>query len=128
MAMTTAVKNGVDVRKLGTLIEDVKREPWRARLTFTIQSEWKGGFRALHTTSDYVVGDEQGTRRTPHSLASDEPAQILGSDSGMSPTEVVLSALASCLSVGYAANAAGMGIDLDPSVSAVGTDGPARCV
>jgi len=112
MTMTSAVKNGVDLQKLGTLIEDVKREPWRARLTFTVQSEWKGGFRSLHTTSDYVVGDEKGSRAKPHTLASDEPPQILGTDSGLSPTEVLLSALASCLSVGYAANAAGMGIDL----------------
>jgi uncharacterized OsmC-like protein len=112
MTMTTAVKNGVDVQKLQTLIEDVKREPWRARLTFTVKSEWKGGFRAIHTTSDYIVGDEAGTHAKAHSIASDEPREILGSDAGISPSEVLLSALASCLSVGYAANAAGMGIDL----------------
>jgi uncharacterized OsmC-like protein len=110
--MATTIRNGVDVQKLGSLIEDVKREPWRARLTMTVRSEWKGGCRALHTVSDYEVGDESGAHTESHSVATDEPREILGSDAGISPTEMLLSALASCLSVGYAANAAGMGIDL----------------
>jgi uncharacterized OsmC-like protein len=112
MAMTTTVKNGVDVQKLTNLIEDVKREPWKARFSFTVKSEWKGGFRAVHTVSDYVIGDDLDTHATPHSVTTDEPTPILGNDGGISPTEVLLSSLASCLSVGYAANAAGMGIDL----------------
>jgi len=112
MTMTTAVKNGVDVQKLGMFIEEVKREPWKARLAFTVKSEWKGGFRAVHTASEYIVGNETGAHATSHSIASDEPREILGSDAGISPAELLLSALASCLSVGYAANAAGMGIDL----------------
>jgi uncharacterized OsmC-like protein len=111
MVMTSTV-NGVDVQKLGNLIEDVKREPWKARLSFTVKSEWKGGFRAVHTVSDYVVGDETAAHSKAHSITTDEPLQILGKDAGISPSEVLLSALASCLSVGYAANAAGMGIDI----------------
>ena len=112
MALTTAFKNGVDVQKLTTMVEDVKREPWRGRLTFSIRSEWKGGFKALHTVSDYSVGDERARHAKEHSLLSDEPAAILGNDSGISPSELILTALASCLSVGYAANATAMGIDL----------------
>jgi uncharacterized OsmC-like protein len=112
MTMTTAVKNGVDLQKLGTFIEEVKREPWKARLTFTVKSEWQGGFRAVHTVSNYIVGNGEGAHTKAHSVASDEPREILGNDAGISPSELLLSALASCLSVGYAANAAGMGIDL----------------
>jgi uncharacterized OsmC-like protein len=112
MATTTMTKNGVDVQKLTNLIEDVKREPWKGRLSFTVKSEWKGGFKAVHTVSQYEVGDEQNDHSVQHSVKSDEPAAILGADSGISPTELILSSLASCLSVGYAANAAAMGIDL----------------
>ena len=48
-----------------------------------------------------------------HTLETDEPREILGGDSGISPAETMISALAACLSVGYAANAAAMEIDID---------------
>jgi uncharacterized OsmC-like protein len=112
MTTTTTLKNGVDVQKLTRLVEDVSREPWKGRIAFTVKSEWTGGFKARHTVSTYEVGDEPGTHLVGHSLVSDEPEAVLGSDAGFSPTELILSALASCLTVGYAANAAAMGIDL----------------
>lgn len=113
MPTATTVRNGVDVQKLTTFVEDVKREPWKGRLVFSVKSEWAGGFRAKHIVDSYVVGDEPATHVVDHTLTSDEPKGILGSDTGMSPSELILSALASCLTVGYAANAAAMGIDLD---------------
>jgi uncharacterized OsmC-like protein len=112
MAVTTTTRNGVDVQKLTALIDEVKREPWKGNFTFSVKSEWKGGFRSQHTVSDYVVGDEPRTHVKGHSVQTDEPTALLGADSGISPTEMILSALASCLSVGYAANAAALGIDL----------------
>jgi uncharacterized OsmC-like protein len=112
MTVVTTLKNGVDVQKLTGLIEEVKREPWKARVEFTVKSEWKGGFQAKHTVGPYTVGDTAAEHERPHTLTSDEPTAILGKDGGFSPSELVLSALASCMSVGYAANAAAMGIDL----------------
>lgn len=112
MAITTTLRNGVDVNKLTAFIEGVKGEPWKGRLSFTVKSEWTGGFRARHTVSSYAVGDERENHVTDHTVLSDEPKAILGSDAGISPSELILSALASCLTVGYAANAAAMGIDL----------------
>ncbi len=109
---TTTLRNGVDVQKLTQTIEDVKREPWKGRFSFTVRSEWKGGLRARHTVADYVVGDETSRHEASHSIDTDEPKAILGGDTGISPSEVLLSSLASCLAVGYAANAAAMGIDL----------------
>ena len=43
----------------------------------------------------------------------DEPSEVLGGDTGISPAETLMSSLAACLTVGYAANAAALGIDLD---------------
>lgn len=112
MTTTATVRNGVDVQKLTSMVEDVKREPWKGRIAFCVRSEWTGGFKARHTVSTYEVGDEAADHLVAHSMVSDEPEAVLGSDAGFSPTELILSALASCLTVGYAANAAAMGIDL----------------
>jgi uncharacterized OsmC-like protein len=112
MATTTTIRNGVDVQKLTSMVEDVKREPWKGRIAFSLKTEWTGGLQARHTVSTYEVGDVPSEHTTAHSMTSDEPERILGSDAGFSPSELILSALASCLTVGYAVNAAAMGIDL----------------
>ena len=123
MTVVTTIKNGVDVQRLMTMVEDVKREPWKGRLQFTVRSEWKGGFQARHTPGEYVIGDQAKEHQAQHSVTSDEPPEILGKDAGPSPSELVLSALASCLTVGYAANAAAKGIDLQELRFEINADG-----
>jgi len=106
-------KNGVNVTDLMTAIEAVKADPANGKLSFTVHSKWENGFKATHTTGGYTVGPEAGNREKTHTLTTDEPREILGGDGGISPAETLISSLAACLTVGYAANAAAMGIDLD---------------
>ena len=111
--MSLAIRNGVKVEDLMAAIEAVKSDPENGKLTFTVNSHWADGFKANHTTSGYVVGKEPGKRAKNHSLTTDEPNEVLGGDAGISPAETLISSLAACLTVGYAANAAALGIDLD---------------
>ena len=105
------VRNGVNVNDLMMAIEGVKNDPANGKLTFTVQSKWKNRFRAEHKSSNYVIGKQSGTHE--HIVSTDEPKEILGEDSGISPAETLLSSLGACLTIGYAANAAAMGIDID---------------
>ncbi len=105
--------NGVNVEKLIDLVESVRRDPELGRLGFRVVSIWKGGFSAEHTTSAYTFGRATTEHVRDHSFVSDEPERILGADAGISPSEIILSALTSCLAVGWAANAAAMGIELE---------------
>ena len=111
--MSQGIRNGVNVDDLMNAIESVKEDPVNGKLTFTVGSKWTGGFKANHTTSAFAVGKEPGKRAKDHSISTDEPNEVLGNDSGISPAETLISSLAACLTVGYAANAAAMGIDLD---------------
>lgn len=111
--MSNGIRNGVNVNDLMAAIEAVKMDPDNGKLTFTVNSKWTGGFKAAHTTSDFAVGKEPGKRPKSHSITTDEPNEVLGSDTGISPAETLISSLAACLTVGYAANAAALGIDLD---------------
>lgn len=107
------IKNGVNVDNLMTAIEAVKDDSANGKLTFTVRSNWKDGFKAEHQSGDYVVGKESSAHVKNHTMQTDEPREILGEDAGISPAETLISSLAACLTVGYAANAAAMGIDID---------------
>jgi uncharacterized OsmC-like protein len=111
--MSNDIRNGVNVPNLLEAIEAVKMDKENGKLTFKVDTNWTGGFKADHTTSDFAVGKEPGSRDKAHTVSTDEPNEILGSDSGISPAETLITSLAACLTVGYAANAAAMGIDLD---------------
>ena len=111
--MSLGTRNGVNVDDLMGAIEAVKTDPTNGKLSFTVKSKWIDGFRADHATDRYFVGGEQGKRPKGHFLTTDEPNEVLGGDSGISPAETLISSLAAGLTVGYAANAAAMGIDLE---------------
>ncbi len=113
MATMQNVRNGVNVDQLADAVNAVRADPHNGDLEFTVRSEWKGGFKAQHTPTTYVVGREHGRHERTYTMSTDEPKEILGQDTGISPAETLLSALAACLSAGYAAAAATMGIDLE---------------
>lgn len=108
----STVRNGVNVENLLGAIRAVTEDGANGKLTFSLNSRWLGGLRARHTPGAYRVGNAPGTHSADHSIVSDEPAEILGTDQGISPAELLLSSLAACLIAGYAANAAALGIDL----------------
>lgn len=112
MAQAT-IKNGVNLDNLMAAVEAVQADSANGKLTFTVHTTWESGFKARHTTGSFKVGTENGSRQKNHSLSTDEPQEILGDDAGISPAETLMSALGACLTVGYAANAAAMGIDLE---------------
>ena len=113
MATDTQTVNGVDVSQLTATIDAIRENPDLARFQFRSQSRWEDGARST-TTIDafYGAGSEQQHARR-HTLAGDEPAVLLGSDTAPNAVETVLAGLASCLAVGYAYNAAAQGIELN---------------
>ena len=112
--MTTAtVRNGVNVDQLIATVGAVKQDPALGRFQFRSTSRWQGGGRSASTIeSFYGAGSEQQHTRQ-HVIEGDEPAVLLGGDAAPNAVETVLAALASCLSVGYAYNAAALGITID---------------
>ncbi len=113
MATATQTTNGVDVNQLVATVEAIKENPDLARFQFRSQSRWDGGARSTTTIEAfYGAGSAQQHTRT-HTLVGDEPDVLLGGDTGPNAVETVLAALASCLAVGYAYNAAAQGIEIE---------------
>ena len=93
------LKNGVDVEALNATLSAIKLDPAKAKFKFRSMTHWLGGARSRTEIKDFV-------------LESDEPIPLLGSNIAPNAVEMVLAALGSCLSVGFAYSAAGMGINL----------------
>jgi uncharacterized OsmC-like protein len=103
--------NGVDVDRLVQTVTAIKDNPDLARFRFRASTKWLGGGRSNTTIQGfYGAGREDESRTKPFVLVGDEPPVLLGQDAGPNAVESVLQALASCLTVGFAYNAAAQGI------------------
>lgn len=98
----TDVLNGLHPAKLEEVIESLKDSenlkafsgPWRSRIT------WQGGFKAKAHTRTHVV-------------ELDEPEGLDTQDTAASAHELLLSAIGSCMMVGFVLNATRQGIKVD---------------
>ncbi|UCG52733.1 MAG: OsmC family protein [Candidatus Latescibacterota bacterium] len=105
--------NGVDVDRLVQTVNAIKDNPDLAKFRFRASTKWLGGGHSSTTIQGfYGAGQEDNSRATPFVIEGDEPPVLLGQNAGPNAVESVLQALASCLTVGFAYNAAAQGINL----------------
>ncbi|MFA3919897.1 OsmC family protein [Ruegeria sp. 2012CJ15-1] len=108
----TPVDNGVNVDALMGAREVLRDAPAAAQFTWRAECEWMGGVHSRSTVRGfYGLGEEQAHDKI-FTVDADHPPQFAASDNGATPVEIVLSALASCLSAGVASVAQNRGIQL----------------
>ncbi|MHB1084314.1 MAG: OsmC family protein [Thiobacillus sp.] len=106
--------NGVNLDQLVSTVEAIKTNPSLANFKFRSTTDWvEGGYSRTTIQNFFGVGQEDTSRTESFIVHGDEPHILLGTNKGPNAVEAVLSALASCLSVGFAYNAAAQGIKLD---------------
>lgn len=106
--------NGVNVDQLVQTVNLIKAKPDTAKFTFRVKSRWVSGGHSKTTIGGfYGAGQEDSSRKQPFILEGDEPPVLLGENHGPNAVEAVLHALASCLAVGFAYNAAAKGIKVE---------------
>lgn len=111
---TATITNGIDVQQLVETIEHVKQQPRLGEFTFRARSSWKDGTYNVGEIPAFThAGKLDESRGAPFTLEGDEPPVLLGGNRGPNAVELALQALAFCYSVGFAANAAARGIELD---------------
>lgn len=115
--MSTALHgtlNGVDVAQLTRTVEAIRENPDIARFEFRARNEWiEGGHSRTTIQSFHGAGQEDDSRTEAFTLEGDEPPVLLGTNRAPNAVEAVLHALASCLAVGFAYNAAAQGIRVE---------------
>jgi len=111
---TVIIRNGVDVGALVETIEAIEARPELARFTFGARTTWREGTHATAEIGAFEhAGERDETRERPFVLVGDEPPVLLGSNKGPNAVELLLAALGFCYSVGYVANAAARGIEIE---------------
>lgn len=104
--------NGVDTPKLFATIGAVKAQPELAKFQFRAINRWHSGTCSeTHIESFSGAGGEHH-HLTNISYTADHPAVLCGEDRGPTPVELLLHALASCLTAGVANIAAARGVTL----------------
>ena len=115
--------NGVDVPMLFATLDAVKGQPEIAQFQFRARNEWVSGTHNRSTIhSFYGAGQEDASRTEPFSFDADHPAVLVGGNNGATPVEVLLHAIASCLTSGLANIAAARGVTLHRVSSTVEGD------
>lgn len=105
--------NGVNVEQLVQTVGLIKDDPTLAVFRFRAANTWLGGGHSRTSIQGFWgAGAEDTSREEPYQLDGDEPPVLLGANHGPNAVEAILHALASCLAVGVAYNAAAQGITI----------------
>ncbi len=110
----TASTNGIDVPRLVETIEAIGDDPALGSFTFRARSAWQQGTYNIGQIGTFThAGNEDASRAASFVLHGDEPPVLLGENKGPNAVELILQALAFCYAVGFAANAAAKGIEIE---------------
>ncbi|GAA3868290.1 OsmC family protein [Celeribacter arenosi] len=109
---TTPANNGVNTEALIGARGAFAEAPVAAQFTFKSTCDWIEGTYNRNTISGYFGLGQEHERKRTFSIESDHPEVFAAADRAPTPTEIVLSALASCLTGGVAAVAQHRGIQL----------------
>jgi uncharacterized OsmC-like protein len=110
---TERVRNGVDTQQLFGTLDLVKQQPEIAQFQFRATNRWIGGAHNRTTIKDfYGAGQVDTSRAEPFVVDAGEPAVLVGTDTGPNPAEILLSALAACVTTSLVYVAAARGVRL----------------
>lgn len=110
-AMPTTTLNGIDTAALHALADDVAGDPALAALEFSVRNRWDGGTRSTARIATFRRGHHQQVR--DFEIAADTSEELLGSNAGPNPQELLLAALNASMIVGFAVHATRAGIAID---------------
>lgn len=102
--------NGLDLDALAQAMRDIEHDPAKGIVGFHVRTAWAGRTRSETEVSGYTLGGQAIARR--FTIRVDEPVELLGEDTAPNPQEMLMTALNTCMLVGYVAGAAVRGITL----------------
>ncbi len=108
----TPVNNGVNVEALLGARAMLIDAPEAAQFQWRASCEWQNGTHSRSTVEGFFGLGEEQQHRTMHTFDADHPEIFASQDNGVTPPELVLVALAGCLTAGVASVAQNREIQL----------------
>jgi len=116
-------RNGINIDQLFGTLDAIKGQPSLGTFQFRATNRWLGGAHNRSTMYDfYGAGQEDRSRAEPFNVDAGEPAVLLGTDTGPNPAELLLHALAACLTTSIVFVAAARGVELESVASTLEGD------
>jgi uncharacterized OsmC-like protein len=106
-----AIVNGVDTNGLKLLALKAAGGGTDAQVKFAVATRWRGGVASQTRVDGYQVCGK--TVAKDFAIDIDEPCELLGTNAGPNPQEMLMAAFNACMIVGYAAGASMNGIELE---------------
>jgi uncharacterized OsmC-like protein len=101
--MTTTIapiRNGIDTAQVYGTLDALKADPALARFEFRATNRWINGPHSRSTIHGFWgAGQEDTTREAPFVLDASEPPVLFGNNEAPNPAEILLHALAGCLTL-----------------------------
>lgn len=104
--------NGVDVPTLIATIGAVAAQPELAQFKFRARGKWVSGTHSRMSVNGFYGAGQEHERETTFTMDGDHPSVLCGTDNGPTPVEILLSALAACLTAGIGNIASARQIEL----------------
>ena len=104
--------NGVNVAHLLGARQALTDAPDAAQFQWRARCEWLRGTHSRTTIDTYSGLGQEHMHRQSFAIDADHPEIFASEDNGATPTEIVLAALASCLTAGVATVATHRGVQL----------------
>ncbi len=104
--------NGVNVAHLLGARQALTDAPEAAKFRWRASCDWVQGTHSRTTMLSYFGLGQEHAHRQVYAIDADHPEIFASQDNGPTPTEVVLAALASCLTAGVATVATNRGVQL----------------
>lgn len=106
-----AIVNGINTEAVLQLVGDVATDPSKGMTDWRVTTRWQGQTHSRTTVEAYSLGGKQIAR--DFAIDIDEPTELGGSNRFANPQEYLLAALNACMTVGYVAQCALRGIQIE---------------
>jgi uncharacterized OsmC-like protein len=116
------VDNGVNIEALRGARQALTDAPEAAQFQWRATCEWVNGTHSRSTITDFAGLGAQHAHRQAFTIDADHPQVFASEDNGATPPEIVLGALASCLTAGVATVATNRGVQLRAVTATVEAD------
>ena len=105
------MRNSISACALSEFVNEVRERPEEGIVSYGVQLAWESGTRSRVETKTMAVGPHRVSRS--FTWMADEPRQLVGTNHGPSPQELLLSGLGACIMVSFLAGATAMGIQIE---------------